>query len=113
MLYVAPDFWRAGVGNQLFDSGTAYLRGRGFPELVLWVLEDNERARRFYEKKGWRPDGAKKPSFSRPALSQMRYRVRRKTPWRTRIPWVETHGIRSSAVASSLTTQLRPSQPSR
>jgi len=76
MLYISPDFWRGGVGNLLFDSGTAYLRERGFSELILWVLEDNVRARSFYEKKGWRPDGAKKPSFSRPALSQVRYRVK-------------------------------------
>jgi GNAT superfamily N-acetyltransferase len=76
MLYIGPDHWRGGIGNLLFDSGSAYLRGRGFAELILWVLEDNVRARSFYEKKGWRPDGGRKPSFSKPVLSQVRYRVR-------------------------------------
>ena len=27
------------------------------PELRLWVLEENHRARRFYEKRGWRLNG--------------------------------------------------------
>lgn len=75
MLYVAPDQWRSGIGKQLLDAGTAYLRGRGFRGLVLWVLKDNARARGFYEKEGWRPDGFEKPSFNRPALSQVRYRL--------------------------------------
>jgi len=28
---------------------------------MLWVVEANPRARRFYERSGWRPDGARKP----------------------------------------------------
>lgn len=75
MLYVSPDHWGGRVSNQLFEAGVAYLRGRDFAHLLLWVLEDNARARRFYERKGWQPDGAKKPSFSKPALSQVRYRA--------------------------------------
>jgi RimJ/RimL family protein N-acetyltransferase len=27
---------------------------------LLWVLEDNPRARRFYERAGWAPDGVRK-----------------------------------------------------
>lgn len=73
MLYIAPDQWRAGVGRQLFESGVSYLKARGFSRLVLWVLKDNERARRFYERAGWRADGREKPSFNKPVLSQVRY----------------------------------------
>ncbi len=73
MLYVSPDYWGAGVSSRLFDAGVTYLRERGFERLILWVLEDNARARRFYERNGWQPEGAKKPSFSKPALSQVRY----------------------------------------
>jgi ribosomal protein S18 acetylase RimI-like enzyme len=29
------------------------LSADGYPEAVLWVLEDNPRARRFYEREGW------------------------------------------------------------
>jgi ribosomal protein S18 acetylase RimI-like enzyme len=74
LLYIAPEQWRAGIGQQLFEAGVAYLRERGFPSLTLWVLEDNIRARSFYEKNGWRPDGARKPSYRKADLSQMRYR---------------------------------------
>jgi hypothetical protein len=31
---------------------------RGFPRLRLWVLADNVRARRFYERAGFTADGA-------------------------------------------------------
>ena len=33
------------------------LRAEGFDSAVLWVLEDNPRARAFYEKFGWTPSG--------------------------------------------------------
>ena len=36
------------------------LRERGYEEAVLWVLDDNPRARRFYEAGGWRLDGARR-----------------------------------------------------
>ena len=33
-------------------------RQAGFRAIVLWVLRDNQRARRFYERAGFAPDGA-------------------------------------------------------
>jgi GNAT superfamily N-acetyltransferase len=30
----------------------------GFGEAILWVLDGNDRARSFYEREGWSPDGA-------------------------------------------------------
>jgi RimJ/RimL family protein N-acetyltransferase len=33
------------------------LRDLGMREASLWVLRDNQRARRFYERLGWQPDG--------------------------------------------------------
>ncbi|WP_430787700.1 hypothetical protein [Actinoplanes sp. G11-F43] len=35
------------------------------PAAILWVLESNARARRFYEAAGWVPDGAVKVDSSR------------------------------------------------
>ncbi len=55
-LYVDPYQWGAGAGTALIEAGTAILTER-FTEAALWVLRDNERARRFYERHGWRPDG--------------------------------------------------------
>ena len=34
--------------------------GAEYEEATLWVLEDNPRARSFYERGGWAPDGARK-----------------------------------------------------
>ena len=36
------------------------LRAAGFTTAMLWVLGTNARARRFYERRGWRPDGTSK-----------------------------------------------------
>lgn len=56
-LYVTPDWWSAGVGRALMDSVLAALRGAGYTSAVLWVLADNARARRFYDRAGFAPDG--------------------------------------------------------
>lgn len=34
------------------------LHSQGFTDAVVWVLRDNPRARRFYERNGWSPTGA-------------------------------------------------------
>lgn len=36
------------------------LSDAGFQRAVLWVLPTNDRARRFYEKRGWSADGAER-----------------------------------------------------
>lgn len=56
-LYVTPDWWSAGVGRALMDSVLAALREAGYTSAVLWVLADNARARRFYDRAGFAPDG--------------------------------------------------------
>jgi ribosomal protein S18 acetylase RimI-like enzyme len=58
VLNVHPDAWGRGTGAALLTEGTTRLREAGFAEAVLWVHPDNERARRFYERAGWRPDDA-------------------------------------------------------
>lgn len=56
-IYVEPSVLGTGVGRELFAAATAELRQAGYRRATLWVLEANERARRFYEKAGWRWDG--------------------------------------------------------
>lgn len=56
-LYLEPDRYGRGIGKLLCDQALADLRERGFRTATLWVLETNERARRFYERQGWSPDG--------------------------------------------------------
>jgi len=57
-IYVHPEHWGTGVGRALLDAGEGELRRLGHNEAILWVLEDNPRARRFYEIAGWSADGA-------------------------------------------------------
>jgi RimJ/RimL family protein N-acetyltransferase len=52
-----PAHWRKGLGRDLLRAGTAELAALGFKSLVLWVVLQNERARRFYESEGWVADG--------------------------------------------------------
>jgi GNAT superfamily N-acetyltransferase len=56
-LYVHPSAWGTGVAATLHDAAVAELRAQGVTGARLWTLERNERARRFYERHGWRPDG--------------------------------------------------------
>jgi GNAT superfamily N-acetyltransferase len=47
-VYVAPGHWGKGVGRSLCESAERHLWLRGFIEVTLWVLRDNERAVKFY-----------------------------------------------------------------
>jgi ribosomal protein S18 acetylase RimI-like enzyme len=51
-IYVRPEAWSTGAGLALMETGVAWL-GERWPEAVLWVAEENPRARRFYELYGW------------------------------------------------------------
>ena len=52
-LHVRPVSWRRGLGKRLLDDSKRRLEARGFVGAVLWVLRDNQNARRFYETQGW------------------------------------------------------------
>jgi GNAT superfamily N-acetyltransferase len=74
-LYVHPDVWGTGVGRSLMVQGERLLVEDGFVEALLWVLEANPRARRFYEIGGWRPDGARKTfDIAGREIPEIRYR---------------------------------------
>jgi ribosomal protein S18 acetylase RimI-like enzyme len=56
-LYLLPAWWSAGVGRALMTSALDSLRGDRYRRVVLWVLADNARARRFYERAGFTLNG--------------------------------------------------------
>ncbi|MFJ1597349.1 GNAT family N-acetyltransferase [Streptomyces sp. NPDC088261] len=60
-LYVRPDRIATGVGRALMNALTAAAEEAGHETLVLWVLKENDRARRFYTRSGLAPDGAEEP----------------------------------------------------
>ena len=57
--------WGQGTASELHDAVVDRLHAHdGQP--VLFVFEGNGRARRFYEKHGWRPTGRRRPSDFEP-----------------------------------------------
>jgi GNAT superfamily N-acetyltransferase len=56
-IYALPESWGAGAGPALIEAAADALRRAGYTSAVLWVLADNPRARRFYEREGWALDG--------------------------------------------------------
>ncbi|MFF9073590.1 GNAT family N-acetyltransferase [Streptomyces sp. NPDC014646] len=78
-LYVRPDLIGHGAGRALLAETHARMspgeQGPGFPTVVLWVLEDNRRARRFYERSGYRADGGTQDDvYDDVTLTELRYR---------------------------------------
>jgi GNAT superfamily N-acetyltransferase len=56
-MYVRPSAWGSGLAVRLHAAAVAELERRSTERARLWVLERNDRARRFYERHGWHPDG--------------------------------------------------------
>ena len=55
--YLHPGSWGTGAAADLLAHVHERLGAEGFAEAVLWVLDDNPRARAFYERNGWTPTG--------------------------------------------------------
>lgn len=60
-IYVDPACQGQGAGAWLLAAAARRLAESGFTEASLWVLADNHPSRRFYESRGWGPDGTAKP----------------------------------------------------
>jgi GNAT superfamily N-acetyltransferase len=74
-IYLRPESIGEGIGRLLMDEAVAGLAGHGYADATLWVLDANARARRFYERAGWAPDGAVLTDDSRGfAIREVRYR---------------------------------------
>lgn len=73
-IYVAPEMWGTGAGLALMDAGVGWLKER-YSEAVLWVAEENPRARRFYERYGWIVDEARTDLVEGVAVPEVRYRL--------------------------------------
>jgi len=56
-IYLIEEFCGKGYGKRLLDFAVNELEREGHYEIYLWVLEDNVRARRFYEKNNFYVDG--------------------------------------------------------
>jgi len=76
-LHVDPERQGAGVGGELFRRGLALAVAQGAGTLTLWVVESNDRARRFYERRGMQLDGGRQMHHLGPSasLQEVRYRI--------------------------------------
>jgi ribosomal protein S18 acetylase RimI-like enzyme len=72
-MYVDPELWRQGAGEALMQTAMERLSGLPYEEAVLWTFKENARAIAFYERNGWRADGAEK-IHSRTGQPAARYR---------------------------------------
>lgn len=70
-LYVHPDAWRCGAGSALLVEGFARMPQ---PGQVLWTFEANARARAFYERHAFLPDGARRVLDLGGPTAEVRYR---------------------------------------
>lgn len=52
-IYFLPDYIGNGYGRLLLNKCIDELQQSGFNKVLLWVFEDNHRARKFYEKYGF------------------------------------------------------------
>jgi GNAT superfamily N-acetyltransferase len=73
-IYLLPGVWGSGVGRRLMLAAVNVLRDAAFGDAILWVLDGNDRAQRFYEIGGWQLDGAAKDVvIADTSLAEVRY----------------------------------------
>ncbi len=73
-LYLLPDYAERGLGALLLDQTLSAMKDQGFEHIYLWVLEENYRARRFYEKHGFVNSGdVMSLEIGGKALTELRY----------------------------------------
>lgn len=83
-LYVSPKRWRKGAGAALLEAALGFLREQGSLRASLWVLAENDRARRFYERMGFTVDGVTKSErYGATERSSVRY-----------VRWLRSEGSR-------------------
>lgn len=56
-LYLLPEYMGRGYGRPLLEAAVSALASQGYRDVFLWVLEENRRARTFYERAGFRHRG--------------------------------------------------------
>ena len=62
-IHSLPVRWRSGYGSRMMDVVLRDIAAAGYTKVMLWVFEENARARRFYEAHGFNANGKAKPCF--------------------------------------------------
>ena len=74
-LYEDPSSWGLGIGTMLYERAVAQLRVNGFTTATLWVLEGNEHARGWYERRGWKLTDDRVVSYALAGIEDLGYRL--------------------------------------
>jgi ribosomal protein S18 acetylase RimI-like enzyme len=74
-IYVAPESWSMGIGHLLWGRAEQKIIMAGYGSVSLWVLADNEKAQRFYERIGFTLEPSSRKSFElgRIEVEELRY----------------------------------------
>lgn len=56
-IYLLPKFYHQGFGTQLIQWCEKELKQKGYQRIFIWVLENNVKARNFYQKNNYLFDG--------------------------------------------------------
>lgn len=59
-LYLLPSYMGRGCGRPLLEAAVSALAAQGYRNAFLWVLEENRRARAFYERMGFQHSGVRR-----------------------------------------------------
>jgi len=73
--YFLPEFWGRGYPGEAMPFCVARLKELGFSAITIWVLEENLRARRFYEKHGFALNGNRKEITLGKPLMEVQYQM--------------------------------------
>lgn len=63
-IHSLPNQWREGYGSKMMEMVLNDIASAGYKRVMLWVFEQNQRARRFYEAHGFTTKGQAKPGVS-------------------------------------------------
>lgn len=79
-LAVRPEAWGHGWGSAALSRAEAAMAASGAATAMLWVLRDNDRARGWYERRGWRATGVTREAPWPPYPPEWEYAVRVRRP---------------------------------
>ena len=75
-IYIDARYMNRGVGSALLKESLGFLKKEGFNKATLWVLDSNEKARKWYESKGWKVEGKTKVDDRNDVqLHEVRYQI--------------------------------------
>ena len=72
-IHSLPSNWRKGCGSRMMDRLLDDIAAAGYSKAVLWVFEENRRARGFYEAMGFAATEKIKPALGTTEICYQKY----------------------------------------